>query len=1041
MKIYVKSVLLLAIFVIGSFITMNTAFAAIIDTVTIVGDQGFTTVKGSLASYSNQQIVSIYLLNKGKTKSDIANMTDPNLVFKHIGMTMIDGNGTYSYSFSASDASAENLLYIKSESAVATIPFGEYIFGENVLFVSPTGNDNAIGDITHPLATLNGAKNKVRTLRSSLGSDAAIAVSFLPGEYRLTQSVEFSSIDSGSVSAPVIYRAYNGGNVTFKGSVMLPINNLSVVNDVNILRRLPVSSVGKVYSMNLASQGISSNQVIFKDDQDRDVSIFTGAPASLGLYVNQKRQNIARWPNYSYNKFYLSDGTTSSIVSNGNETTGAVFKYDTVNPSRWTEANSMFIDGYLETQYRGVWRTVSQIDTAQKTISLKYGAVNSPSRRWTAVNLLEEIDAPGEFYIDKATMMLYYYPAYSLDSGRDVLEYATMQTPLVKFTKVSNVILKGLSFTQAYSQGIWGKENTGIVIDGCTISDVRPFGISFTESKNTTIKNCTIFNIAGEGIRLNSNAPESDTLQLNYCNNRVINNHIYNIGMDIRNMCTGISCDGVGTEIRNNLIHLGSNSAVANGGAENIFSYNEMYNLIRDSADAGGIYIGRRWNLYGVKYEFNYLHDFGMEGFIENEHTSGIFWDDTLSGQNATNNIIVNNYEGKAYGINSNGGRDLKAKYNVFVGSDYPIRVVDFSNNNTTIPNSQTLVDALKRVVDSNSVYSLKYPQMTATYREITDPTYAEYNGKFNPKNNEFTSNVFALSKRIDSSNGVYVNGRMKTEFASTVLTTPNYISQSNNIFVDAAHQDFRISDAGKTTMGINDSKFMLDQSFDINSIGLQVNAVSGLSNSVSLGDEFKKTYPKNSTTTYKPDSVELAWEQGLFADEYEYVVSGNSDLSNPVATGTTIFKYAKVQGLTPGRTYYWNVTAKHTSRKYSLEEYNGGKWGSAGGVYSFITSPYKIYLNDLLAVRGPQNVNIQMNINNIENSDKNSIVIMACYSQNGNLKSLNRVPVTVPAMCKDRKVEFSFSCNYLSTDYFTAFIWNNLDGIMPLVNDKIYAR
>ena len=45
--------------------------------------------------------------------------------------------------------------------------------------------------------------------------------------------------------------------------------------------------------------------------------------------------------------------------------------------------------------------------------------------------------------------------------------------------------------------------------------------------------------------------------------------------------------------------------------------------------------------MYGIKYEYNYIHDLGLEGFSEDEHTSGIFWDDFMSGQTAENNIIV----------------------------------------------------------------------------------------------------------------------------------------------------------------------------------------------------------------------------------------------------------------------------------------------------------------------------------------------------------------------------------------------------------------
>jgi hypothetical protein len=62
-----------------------------------------------------------------------------------------------------------------------------------IIYVSPTGNDANDGSEGSPLATLSGARDKIRSIKSSSGYPSnGITVVFRGGQYKWTDTVEFN---------------------------------------------------------------------------------------------------------------------------------------------------------------------------------------------------------------------------------------------------------------------------------------------------------------------------------------------------------------------------------------------------------------------------------------------------------------------------------------------------------------------------------------------------------------------------------------------------------------------------------------------------------------------------------------------------------------------------------------------------------------------------------------------------------------------------------------------------------------------------------
>ena len=66
------------------------------------------------------------------------------------------------------------------------------------LYVDTTGNDAALGTITSPVASLQGARDRLRDIRRSQGLQQGAIVTFNAGTYTIQEAVTFSPLDSGT---------------------------------------------------------------------------------------------------------------------------------------------------------------------------------------------------------------------------------------------------------------------------------------------------------------------------------------------------------------------------------------------------------------------------------------------------------------------------------------------------------------------------------------------------------------------------------------------------------------------------------------------------------------------------------------------------------------------------------------------------------------------------------------------------------------------------------------------------------------------------
>ena len=278
------------------------------------------------------------------------------------------------------------------------------------LYVAVDGNDawtgqtpSAVKDSDDgPFATLERARDAIRQICAQQGLPAdGVTVHLRGGVYHRDKAFELSLADTGTQACPIVYRAYKDEEVTISGG--LPITDFTPVSDKAILDRLDPSGHGKVLQANLKSQGFTDFGKLLPRGFGRG-----GKPAGFELFFQDKPMTMARWPNEGYVRI--------AEVPDGPQ--GGKFVYEGDRPERWKQADDVWLHGFWTHNWADSYESVKSIDTENKVIATNppHGTYGYKAKaRYYALNLLEEIDRPGEWYLDRAKGVLYFWPPASVD--------------------------------------------------------------------------------------------------------------------------------------------------------------------------------------------------------------------------------------------------------------------------------------------------------------------------------------------------------------------------------------------------------------------------------------------------------------------------------------------------------------------------------------------------------------------------------------------------------------------------------------------------
>jgi parallel beta-helix repeat protein len=685
-------------------------------------------------------------------------------------------------------------------------------------YISKSGNDNNNGSKEKPFLTIEKAIESVRLLKKTNGQSQNITVWLRAGKYNLNKSIELKEMDSGENGFYIEYRSFPNEKVVITGSCELDPMKIMKVHDDKILSRIPKEARKYIVGYDLKADGLLNygehNQI------GHGLSV---SSAPMELFINDQIMKLAQYPNDSYIMIgkVIDPGSVPRIKDYSNR--GGIFEYTDSRHARWTKAEDLWLQGTFKYGFADDKIKVESIDTIKKQVKLSsphlYGIGSGENfNHYIALNLLEEIDTPGEYYIDRKNGILYLYPPQDL--SKTEISVSLLEKPIISLVDVSNIRISGITIENGRGIGIYIESGNGNIISGCTVRNMGTSGIFMGQGamqlskgvtidedysgeaisgqignlqgqlynnttwdrrggKNHKIISCDVYNTGCGGIYLSGGSKKD--LILGNC--LVENCKVHDYNRRTKFLWSGINVDGCGNIVRNNEIFNSDYQGIYVHGNEHIFEYNYIHNVAENSNDVSGWYTGRDPSDRGNIIRYNYFENIGRP---DRKWTMGVYFDDAACDALVEGNVF---YNAGSYGaVYSNAGQDLIIRNNIFIDINGPVLQLksmwwDFASDSGNwkyyFGESGIYRKRLTKSLDiKKPPYSEKYPNLINWIDLTTDGK--TYYGMY-PERNKFENNV--LFKCEETIRMVGKNAKFELGNNLIVHSDPGFIDYSGKNF------------------------------------------------------------------------------------------------------------------------------------------------------------------------------------------------------------------------------------------------------------------
>ncbi|OGV63753.1 MAG: hypothetical protein A2283_09385 [Lentisphaerae bacterium RIFOXYA12_FULL_48_11] len=659
-----------------------------------------------------------------------------------------------------------------------------------------------------PFGTMEKARDAVRELKRIKGLPPGGVIIWLRGgEYRRSMPLTLTAEDSGTESSPITWRAWQDEKVRITGG--RAIGSWKPVSDPVTLDQMDPETRGKIFQADIKAQGITEYGDIGLDaaweiqvylariDGQGEDSIGSAMASSeyvksgrkvsprLEVFFNDQPMELSRWPNDGFIKTEKVLGATEIDVRGVKGCKEGIFVYEGDRPNRWVKEKDAWVQGYWFRDWAQQRQKVESIDATKRiiTVASPYHYYGYRKGQWfRGLNLLCEIDVPGEWYIDRDAGILYFWPPGPLESG---CVEVSMAPGLFTLTDVSYVTIRGMLMDVARSTAVTINGGQKCRVIGCTFRNLGNHAVTIFEGKENGVIGCDMYGMGGGGIYLIG----GDRKALIPAGHFAENNHIHRFGRWDRMYRPGIFMSGVGLRASHNLINDAPHAAILFGGNDHLMEFNEIHNVCYESHDCGAIYAGRSWTLRGHVMRNNYLHHlFGKDGGPCN----GIYLDDLFSSAVVEGNVFYQVLRPVFIG----GGRDNVIQNNVFVDCPKAMHV-DSRALGWCGPHAD---GRIKEASEKGTIAGVRYkePPFSTRYPQLVNLLDDEPK---KPKGNIVRQNIFWQGAGVNLrrvANGEPVKENWWDGIASNIrplVSVENNLINENPKFVDEKADNFQLCD------------------------------------------------------------------------------------------------------------------------------------------------------------------------------------------------------------------------------------------------------
>ena len=652
---------------------------------------------------------------------------------------------------------------------------GEFKMGEHDLIVSVTGDDTADGTLEAPLKTLNGAKEKLKSL--NIPKEKNVTVWFREGTYTFTDKVIFDNTDKNNV----LYRSYPDEEVIFSGSKEINGNwKETEINDVKAF----------------------VTDIDIKSDNDYFRSLFKAG----------KRLSRPNYPKEGLLK--VKDPKLDEAIVP--ETDPDYFTHSAAFYAHTSDLKNFSNIEDIDIRIMHFWcdelLPVHSIDS--KTGRIETRKPTSMTIRvddnYILENVKEALTLPGEWYLDRNEGKLYYIPEEN-DTVENTVLYAGITEQLITIANVKNISFQGINFEKTdwdytgKDYGFFGKafdethplyknieysavhpqaafetpaaiyinSSENINFTNCNFENISYSAVKFEKaSQNCNITSCLFNEIGGNAIFINGEfVVPASTKNIN-----VTDCHISNYGRIFNNAIGILLTHAIDCNLTNNEIHdgwytgisVGWNWGYTDNPTNNInISDNLIYNIGNGwLSDMGGIYtLGIQPDTVISK---NVIYNVGCDEGAYGYGGWGIYLDEGSSEILVEKNLV---YDCSSQTFHQHYGKDNMIKNNIFAfGGEGQFRITRNEDHNSLFLYNNILVG------DDTPMY---WETTGLDWFKDDNNLYWDYNTFGKTVYSGGSTNIFNSENIL----GMYGRGY----YNNAVLADP--------LFKDAENRDFTLAD------------------------------------------------------------------------------------------------------------------------------------------------------------------------------------------------------------------------------------------------------